>query len=231
VTDTLEMLEGAIEKIPAALQARSLGAVLGKVDDRTSDALRHAQRCKALADTASALGGLSDTYVRAAIEGVVTQAEEVGDALASAKDAGDLEIILEDYSNLPSSLSRLDQSVRQLWGQKAKSDYQSLIPVGKLLTRLSGAEKLGAKLVETGQKAEALAARLQPAETLAPEIAELKATREALLAELKAFTADPDVDRFLEAVTDGGASLALVQPSVFKWLEEHQALSAFKVIG
>ena len=231
MSDALVALEGAIDRIPAALQARSLGAILGKVNERTTEALRHAQRCKALVEMAEVLGGLVDAHVRGSALDVVEQAFEIGASLAAAKDAGDLEVILDDYANLPSALGKLDQSVRLLWVQKAKSDYASLIPVGELLGRIAGAENLGSKLVDVGRKAEALSVRSQAIETLAPEIAQLKSSREVLLADLKAFTSNPDVDRFLAGVTDGGASLELVTPAVLAWLADHGALAAFKVSG
>ena len=229
--DVLEQLEAEIDHIPAALEARSLGAILGKVNERTADATRQAQRCAALVELANTLGGLSDAHIRRDARDAITQVKEIGELLATAKDAGDLGLIDEDYPGLPSSLRQLDQSVRFLWGQKAKSDYASLIPVGDLLGKISGAEALGGKLVEIGQKAEALATRNQPAESLAPEIASLKATRESLLSELAAFTANPEVDNFLGAVTKGAASLELVTPAVLTWLAQHGALAAFRVSG
>ncbi|MDR7117387.1 hypothetical protein [Caulobacter sp. BE254] len=231
MTDALIQLEAEIELIPTALQARALGSILGKVSEKTSDCVRQGQRCVALIDLANLLGGLSEAGVKSAAENAVTQSLEIGELLATAKTADDLGAIDEDYGQLPTALRDLDQQVRFLWNIRSKSDYASLIPVGHLVGRIAGAEALGASLVETGQRAEALAARTQPAETLAPEIAKLKADRGKALEEMAAFTASPEVDRFLEAVTKGAATLEMVTPTVAAWLKKHEALGAFKVTG
>lgn len=231
MTDTLALLEASIDRIEPALQARSLGAILGKVSDKTVDFARQAQRCENLVALATSLGGMEEANVLAAAKGVVQNAAIVGEALSSAKDADDLEDILEDYAQLPVALGRLDQALRQLWSERSRTDYISLIAIGELLTHISGAEVLGGRLATVGRQADSMTARNQSAESMAPEIANLKSEREVLLSELAAFTAHPEVDRFIGAVTGGRATLDLVTDSVFAWLADHKALQAFKVTG
>lgn len=231
MTDTLELLEASLDRIEPALQARALGAILGKVSEKTQDYARQAQRCEALVALAATLGGLKETNVLIAVKGVVQSATKAGEDLSAASDKDDLEDILDEYGQLPNALGRLDQTLRQLWSERSRTDYFSLIAVGDLLKRLSGADALGESLAQVGRRAEALSNRNQPAETMAVDIASLKAERETLLVALSAFTAHPEVDSFIAAVTGGRATLDLVTPAVFAWLSEHDALQAFKVTG
>ncbi|MCY1646664.1 hypothetical protein OVA11_06115 [Caulobacter sp. SL161] len=231
MSDALTQLEADVSLIPAAIQARTLGSILGRVSEKTQDANRQAQRCVALVEMANSLDGLSTATVERAVSHAIKQTLEVGEMLANAQGADDLEAIYEDYGEIIVALRDLDQQVRFVWSLKAKSDYASLIPVGHLLMRIAGAEALGRKLVDIGTKAEALAARAQPAETLAPEITSLKADRQQALADMAKFTESPEVDGFLDAVTKGAATLETVTPKVTAWLKAHDALGAFKVTG
>ncbi len=231
MTDTLVALEASLDQIQPALQARSLGAILGKVSEKTADAARQAHRCEALVTLAIALGGLQEANVFAAAKSVVQEASTAGEALASATDSADLEDLLHDYGQLPMALGRLDQALRQLWSERSRTDFVSLIAVGELMGRISGAAALGASLASIGRRAEALAGRTQPADAMAGEIGQLMTERETLLSELSAFTAHPEVDRFITSVTIGRATLDLVTPKVFEWLAEHGALQAFRVTG
>lgn len=231
MSDALAQLEADVGLIPAAIQARNLGSILGRVSEKTHDALRQAQRCVALVEMAKSLDGLSTATVETAARHAIKQTREIGEMLASAQGPNDLEAIYEDYGELIVALRDLDQQVRFIWSLKAKSDYASLIPVGHLLMRIAGAEALGRKLVDIGTKAEALAAKVQPAETLAPEIVSLKFDRQQALAEMAKFTESAEVDSFLDAVTKGAATLETVTPTVSAWLKAHGALGAFRVTG
>lgn len=231
MTDTLETLEASLEHLKPALEARQLGSILGKVTEKTADAGRQAQRCEALIDIAISIGGLGSVQVLDAAKAAARTMKEAGEGLASAKDVEDLEIIQDEFTQLASALSRLDQSLRQLWAERARTDYLSLVPVGTLLGQLSGAEQLGRDLAALGARADGLAQRNQPATTMASEIKQLQTDREALLGKLTVFTANPDVETFIVAVTTGRATLDLVNQSVLDWLSLHGGRHAFKVTG
>lgn len=231
MTDALVQLEGSIERIAPAKQARKLGSILEKVIDKSADVERQGQRCQALVSMAVALDGFKDPKVtlaaRAAIEAVRTTASD----LASAADVDSLDLLLEGLGDMANALRDLDQSVRQVWADRSRSEYVSLIPVGTLLQHISGAETLGQDLAQLGSRAMALAERSQPATAMAAEIAQLEADRSALLARLKQVTANPEVETFITAVTRGHATLEFVTPGVLEWLGDRGALNAFKVSG
>lgn len=231
MTDVLLQLEGSIERIVPAKQARRLGSILEKVTEKTADVERQGQRCQALVTMAAALDGFRTPKVandaRSAIEAVKTTASD----LNTAADVDGLDQVLEGLVEMANALKDFDQSVRNVWAERSRSEYVSLIPIGRLLQHISGAETLGQDLAQLGSRAMALAEKPQQATAMAPEIAQLEADRAILLARLKEVTANPEVETFVTAVTRGQATLELVTPGVLRWLGDRAALSAFKVSG
>lgn len=231
MTDVLVQLEASVDRIVPAKQARKLGSILEKVSDKSADVERQGQRCQALVTMAAALDGFKTPKVaidaRTAIEALKTTASD----LTTAATVDDLELVLESLLEMANALKDFDQSVRNVWAERSRSEYASLVPIGHLLQHISGAEALGQDLALLGSRAVSLAERPQQATAMAPEIALLEAERADLLTRLKEVTANPEVETFITAVTRNQATLELVTPGVLQWLGERSALGAFKVNG
>lgn len=231
MTDVLLELEGSIERILPAKQARKLGSILEKVTEKSADVERQGQRCQALVTMAAALGGLTTPKVASDARTAIEAVETVASDLTAAADVEGLELVLESLPEMANALRDFDQSVRNVWAERARSEYVSLVPIGQLLQHITGAEALGQDLARLGSRAIALAEKPQQATAMAPEIAQLEAERTLLLAGLKEVTANPEVETFVTAVTRGQATLELVTPGVLQWLGDRAALGAFRVSG
>jgi len=231
MTDTLLELESLLPRIAPALEARQLGAILDRVTMRAKDVEHQGQRCQALVTMAVALDGFQNLTVRTAAQKAINAVRTTGDDLKTASNVASLEIVLESLDDLANTLKDFDQNVRSVWADRVRSEYTSLIPVGRLLQHISGAQSLGQELAQLGERATTLTNRIQTATAMAPDIEKLEADRRSLLARLKEVTANPEVETFITAVTRGQATLQFVTPGVLAWLSDKDALGAFKVTG
>lgn len=231
MSDALGELERLAPSIRAGIDARRLQTSLGRAADKLLDVPRQAKRFEALVDVAMALGANADASAQRSLKQAAEEANELGEMLEDARGPEDLQYAMEELPKLSQALQRLDAVVRQLWRGLVATDFQSLVTVGDLLTRIERIRNLGERLAEVGRQALALADRTSTAEQLAPEIQKLRERRTALDAELHQLTGNPEVDAFLAAVTRDGATLAHVTPAVVEWLERNEALDVFAVRG
>lgn len=231
MTDALLDLEVLTPAIRDAQQAANFGAAAERVRRSVELASRHAALLPELIGAASALGCLADEVVAARIRTATDKAYSVGEDLAQANSSEDLDAIAADYSEVTTALSRVADALANQWKLCTERDFLPLIPVGQLLSRISGAETIGRGLISLAEEAQRLS-QLSPApDQLRLQVVTLKARREELLSEMRAFTHDPEVDAFLEGVTRGQATLEFVTPGVLAWLAAKNALGAFSVRG
>ncbi|MCA3757234.1 MAG: hypothetical protein IM669_06875 [Phenylobacterium sp.] len=231
MTDVLVELESLVPQMASGLEARRLHTSLGRASEKLVEVPRQARRFEALVDAALALGVASDVTASRSLREAAEEADEIGDLLEGAKSAEDLQYATQELPKLNQALTRLEGVVRQLWRQVVQTEFQSLVAVGDLLTRIERTRDLGERLAEVGRQAVGLAERNGPAEQLGPEIANLRQRRAALDLELHQLTDNPEVDEFLGAVTRDSATLRHVTPAVSEWLERSNALDAFAVRG
>ena len=227
--DALIELEELEPKIANAKQSLAFGEAAEKARTPLQQAPRHALMLARLLSVAQDLDALGDAGVRQRLDQAIEKAESVGEALETAQGAAALDAATYDYPQVSSSLARVLDGLRARWREIAKRDFEDLIPVGELLTKIAGAETIGANLVDIGRQALALAETDPNADQLAARVSDLRTRRTQALEAMRAFTGEPEVDEFLSAVTHQQATLALVTPKVLDWLRTKGALDAFRV--
>jgi hypothetical protein len=231
MTDPLVELETLVPSISAAIQARRLEHTLGRTVDKLADLPRQAARFEALVEASQVLGGAEKSSTKNLLDEAADEVDAIGKLLEEAQTPEELENIDREFSSLAVALRGLDVSVRNLWQEKVQGEFQSLVAVGELLTRIASTEDLGNRLRSLGGDALALSERKPTAEQLSPEIQRLRARRAAVDKELHELTGSPEVDFFLTAVTRDVATLAEVTPVVMSWLQNNDALETFVVRG
>lgn len=231
MTDALLDLEALTPAIRDAQQAANFGAAAERARRSVELANRHAALFPDLIATASALDCLADEMVAARIKNATDKAYSVGADLAQAASSEDLDAIAADYPEVTNALSRVADALTNQWKLRAARDFLPLVPVGELLSRISGAETIGRGLIALAEEAQRLSQQAPAPHQLRPQVVALKTRREELLSEMRAFTHDPEVDAFLEGVTRGQATLEFVTPGVLAWLAGKNALGAFSVRG
>lgn len=231
MTDALERLEDLAPRIASAKKSLAFGAAADKARIPVEQAPRHALLLTRLVQCAYDLDGLNDAALRQRLSGAIAKAESVGESLEDAETADELEAAAADYPMVGSALMQVIERLRNHWSQLVAQDFVDLAAVGHLLSKIAGAEAIGHDLVEISTAAQTLANGDPSAEKLAEGAPALRLRRAQTLDAMQAFTDEPEVDTFLEAVTRQEASLDMVTPKVMAWLTEKDALSAFRVRG
>ena len=231
MSDHLIELEALAPQVAEALEGRKLSGSLGRASEKLADTPKQVARFKALVEVANALGANSDQNAKRVLLEAAEAADEIGEGLETASKAEDLQYVSEDFPKFGSALRTLDTVLRQLWRQTVISDFQSLVPVGELLARISKTADLGERLRDVGREAQNLVDRNVPADQLGADIIRLRQVRANLDTELHRLTDNEEVDTFLSAVTSDTATLAQVTPAVSQWLRNSGALEAFAVRG
>lgn len=231
MTNALELLEELAPRIDSAKKSLAFGAAADRARVPVEQAPRHALLLARLVQCAHDLDGLSDVVLRQRLSTAITKAESVGESLEHAETAADLEAAAADYSVVGNALMQVIERLRNHWSQLVAQDFGDLAAVGHLLSKIPGAEAIGRDLVEISAAAQTLADSDPSADKLAEAAPALRLRRAQTLDAMQAFTGEPEVDAFLEAVTRQEASLDMVTPKVMAWLTYKGALSAFRVRG
>lgn len=231
MTDALERLEDLAPRIASAKKSLAFGAAADKARIPVEQAPRHALLLARLVQCAHDLDGLNDAALRQRLSGAIAKAESVGESLEDAETADELEAVAVDYPTVAAALSQVIERLRNHWSQLVARDFVDLAAVGQLLSKIAGAEAIGRDLVDISTAAQTLANSDPSPEKLAEGAPALRLRRAQTLDAMQAFTHEPEVDSFLEAVTRQEATLNMVTPKVMAWLAEKGALSAFRVRG
>lgn len=229
MSDALEDLEALEPRIADAKRSQAFGEAAERARGPVDQAPRHAALLETLVQCAEDLDGLKDPTLRNRLDAAIEKAETIGDLLRTAATADDLENIAIDYPAVSQALKQVLERLRHHWSRLVAEDFADLGAVGRLLGAISGAEAIGAELVEVSSAAQRLADSDPSADALAESAPALRLRRRRTLDAMQAFTGEAEVDAFLGAVTRQEATLDLVTPKVLAWLTEKHALSAFRV--
>lgn len=231
MTGDLEELEALVPRMEAAVLGRKLGSSLDRTVARLSEAPRQADRFEALVLSARLLDVTDAPQAADAMDEASAAVGDLARLMQRASTIADLDAVYVEYPEMVTSLKALEAHVRTLWRDLVQVEFLPLVAVGRILLQIADLADLGARLDQLGREAQRTVEGQLPAEALEPEIRKLRAARDRLDAELHAVTGDPEVDRFLEAVTTATATLSVVTPGVLDWLAAHKATSAFNVRG
>lgn len=223
--DPLLRLEGALPHLNSAVNQRHLGKALNAAVAACTEVPQKIERLKSLADTYALLHDFLPQRA-ADIEDATDVVLDLGEAMESATEIADLEVIVRDVRRLDVSLSTLHRSAIMLVETYVREHVAPLSALERLLRRLGGNEVADA----IGQL-HLKASRLEFASVLLPEkLKEVQDARQALAHDLTRLASDPEVDAFLTGfATKGSVTLALVTKTVLDWLAEQAALDQFSV--
>lgn len=227
MSDTLLELESLLAELPVAVDQQSLGDQLNKASIALSNATQQARRLQAVLRI-SAIVDFEQVPEQAEMVKLARQtARDVAESLEHATDSNALRAAVWDYEKeLTPALNSLDRAVRQQWRRVVDEQFQPIIGVGDLLSRLDRDTGLGAKLENCGRRARDL--NTPAAQDLLRQIEALMTDLEALRLEC-ATTLGGEVGDFLSALAEGRATLAMITPNVHRWLTENGVLDRFSV--
>lgn len=228
-SDPLQLLEELLDQLPEAVEHRRLGDSLARAAAALTSADRQIERVEALLGLAVDLGfGLTGAQEEI-LEAARGEALEVGRGLEAATTPAALEKAVDGFTrDLAPALANLDRSVRQHWSAVIAEQFQPLIAIGELLTRIDADSDLGARLASCGRAAQAAATSLS-GRSLRDRVRELLQERQRLQERRREELGEGDVVAFVNALAENRATLAMVTESVRSWLASNQALEKLRV--
>jgi hypothetical protein len=224
MNDVLVEAEELLKELPDAVGRRKLGDRLSKAVIALGTADRQIARITALLELSRLVGFGETDDQRAAVEEMKGCAIDIGASLEEAENEEQLRLAVHEYENsLPRALSALERAVLERWRLVALERFQPLIGIGKLLTAMNVSNNLGGRLEDCGHRGMA-SASIRSAIDLLTSVKALLDELETLQKERAAEISDDEVGAFINALAENRATLAMVTPSVYAWLQEHRAL-------
>jgi hypothetical protein len=231
MTDNLLEVEKLLTQLSNALGNIKLDGAAKKAADRLESAPKHADKLSSYVQTIDALGQFRTNAIKVALDNAATEAKEVGNALKRASDAVGVENAAEEFtSTFIPSIIKLDVAFKDCWRTVVRQQFDPLLDTGTLLEIIPKTKALGAELKATAEKANELLDRHVDAEKLPGQVTGLMTKRKELTAKVRSASGgQPEVDEFLQALTQKNATLRHMSKGVLKWLSENDALDAFSV--
>lgn len=228
--DVLVELEAMLPDLPAALDARRLGGELTKATAALRNVDRQIDRIEALLDLAALIGFGGEGPQRAFIDDVRDAAYEAGEGMEEAETASALEKAVAYYEReLNNSLNTLDRSLGQHWRSVSARQFEPMIAIGNLLSRIDPDSDLGRQLAACGQAARSTLEGMG-GRTLLDRVSQLARERDRLQARRKSDLGEGEVAEFVNALADNRANLSMISETVRRWLEENHAMDKLKVM-
>lgn len=227
--DPLSELEGYAGELPAAIDSRRLGETLAASTAKLRTADHQIDRTEALLDLAAEIGFGETASQKEMIEELRSAAYDAGEALEAADTAQALDKAVFRYEHdLSRSLSNLDRNLVQHWRLLASRQFEPMISIGNLLSKIDADSDLGASLAACGTAARATPDGLG-GRGLLTLVRQLLATRERLQQRRRDELGEGDVATFVNALAEDRATLALLTSTVTEWLTENHALDRLKI--
>lgn len=228
MTDPLVSLEALLPDLPAAVEQRRLGDGLARATAALKTSTRQIERIEALLELAQDLAYGSDEVQAETVEAVRDEAREVGGHFEAAETPLNLDKAVQQYErDLSPAVHNLDRNVRQHWQLVTARQFQPLVAVGELLSRIDAGSDLGKRLAACG--ASASTPTSLTGRPLLEHVQALLRERERLQARRREEHGEGDIAAFVNALAENRASLGMVTEEVRAWLEENHALNKLKV--
>ena len=227
--DVLADLEAILPDVPAALATRRLGDTLTQSSAKLRNADHQIDRIEAVLELATEIHFGEAGPQREMVEEVRDAAFEAGEALEKAESADALAKAVYAYENdLNRALSNLDRNLVNHWRALASRQFEPMIAIGNLLSRIDADSDLGARLAACGNSARSIADGVG-GRALLIEVRKLLAEQAQLQQRRREELGDGDVATFVNALAEDRATLATLTPTVTAWLGENHALDKLKV--
>jgi hypothetical protein len=128
------------------------------------------------------------------------------------------------------AVGKLELVITEAWRKIVQDQFDPLAGTGALLEVIPATRSLGGQLKTVASKARTLAEHRVPAEEFAATIASLMTSQAELRNQVQTVSGGrPEIDHFLEALTENTATLRHMTPGVIAWLSANEALDAFAV--
>lgn len=224
--DALLNLETLLPDLPAAIGNRRLGDTLSQAMAKLHNADYQIDRIEALLTLSAELGFGEAKDV---LEEVLDAAYVTGEALEGAETAAQLDKALFSYEQtLIPSLNNLNRNLGQHWRTVVARQFEPMIAIGNLLSKIDAGSNLGAELAACGSRARATNDGLG-GRALLDHVQTLLAQREQLQQRRREELGDGDIARFINALAEDRATIDLLTPEVMVWLNTHNALDKLKI--
>jgi hypothetical protein len=229
MTDMLASIETMLAELPEAVDRRKLGDRLTQSLETLKTADTDIGRLTAILDLADLIGYGTTSPQAEIISELQDEARAVGVALMTAATAMDLSKAIDEYKGeFRQALRSADVGIRAHWGSFAAGKFQPVSMLGELLHRIGVEPKLAARMQDCGQRGLAIGTG-----GLLPDLVDLARSHLTELEAIQEERADTigqgDVGRFINALADQRATLAMVTDEVRTWLEHNHALDRFSL--
>jgi hypothetical protein len=227
--DKLVALESLLEELPEAVARRRLGDRLAQSMNALRNADHQIDRINGILDLANLTSFGEKDAEREVLETLKKEAWEVGTELETASTEDSLRDAVYDYErSLQPALAAAERAVRSHWSAVANDKFRAIQLLGELLERIGVAASLGERMQDCGRRGVSAHSAGQLPETVS-RARSLLAELESLQEERSRVIGAGDVGRFINALAEGRATLAMVTPEVGAWLAENEALERFTV--
>lgn len=229
VPDPLDRLEQLLPKIPAERRRQHLGVTLRRAIEAVTAHQADAQRIEELGQLAPELRSAVNETNRDALLNSLRALAAIGNCVAAAHDEPALaEATVSINRELPAKKEVAELAFMSAWRALIAREFSSTGTLGKVLGKVPETRDIGGSMVGLEQRANSLTQRLTPDQL--STLQALRTERAGLDARLEDLGLSEEVKSFLAAVSRGEATLATLTPSTREWLQEHKALSAFRVM-
>jgi hypothetical protein len=228
MTPVLVQLEELLPRLPAAVDRRRLGESLGKTADALRDSGRMIGRLEAVLTIAREIQFEADPNQAAALSELIDACDDTGKVIETAETPEQLRLVQDTYREFNGALTQVDRQLRPYWRRVVERDFAPLRAIGTLLQKIDKGSDLGKRLSACGQEAQQISDKI-PAENLRDAIVRLRKQRAKLEAERVSVTKEPEVEKFLNALANGTATLQMVTAQVHNWLQRYGALDQFAI--
>lgn len=229
VLDPIDRLEQLLSLIPAERRRQHLGATLRGALAAAAAHQADAQRIEELSQLVPELRTVVDGTTRDALLSSLGALAAIGSTIASSSDEPALaEATVSINRDLPARKEFVELAFTNAWHSLIEGEFSSAGALGKVLERVPETRDIGGSMIGLERRANSLTQRLAPDQL--SSLQALRAERTGLDARLEDLGLSGEVKAFLAAVSRGQATLATLTTPTREWLQEHNALGAFRVM-
>ncbi len=230
VVDSLVRLEELLEKIPEAKNQRNLGAALEKATLAARECDSHIARLEELADYPALIRDNLSEDEAASLDQALSEIREIGATVSSAESSDALGEAVSAFKKFPTDIRLVEGPVGSAWMRRVDETFEVSGSLGKVLSQIPEAERLGKKFMDLQANVEELRSSRGSANRLEQRFRANKRRLEDLHKELSNIGAGQEVVTFLLQIATDDATLESCGDEVRRWLAERDALALFRVV-
>ena len=227
--DHLNDLEQLAGRIADEIRDRDGEKSLQSADEAAKAAKASIALLEHLTGFVALVQGSIDVDERSRLERDLQELARAGGVVSAASTADALVKATEELRSLSSRVELVERPIARAWQQLLETTFVAAGSLGSVLLRIPETREIGKEFNDLHKAAMVLKMRQGTADALAAKFSLLEGRLEALRSNLSRIGAEKEVTRFLEAVSEQRATLALLTREVRDWLKERDALNLFRV--